>query len=447
MAEKRLYPRITGSFPIKITPDFLGNTVNLSESGLSFVLDKPLLISRAQAKIELSPEEFFDTEFKVIWNRHLIKEGKFTYGACFINLTEKNIEILRKVMSVTNNLNIEFVGLTHDFRDYLQDLKTKFDNLDDKNLEPKKRINFLESEKEKIFKKFDFYFNKTWEIIKDFEREKYIAHQNYYYKILSPLLGDIIEINRYIYTKPLGYSGDYIMMNYIYDYSGNNHYLGGSSFEKLINNYTCNIPISVSNIRRKEFLKEKIIATLKKKENAKILSIASGPARELTELLREGKFNKSLLFICLDFEKKALDYVNKEISKIEFKRRQSVTVEYIHRDIISIIRDKKLREVLKDCNLIYAFGIFDYLTERMVSRLAKELYQLLQNEGELIICNASLENSSHRAYYELLGKWNMAHRTKKQMLDWMNGIEDIKEIKFEEPIRSGNYLFLSIRKK
>ena len=41
MLEKRLYPRITGSFPIKITPEFIDQTVNLSESRLEFVLEKP----------------------------------------------------------------------------------------------------------------------------------------------------------------------------------------------------------------------------------------------------------------------------------------------------------------------------------------------------------------------------------------------------------------------
>jgi len=40
MMDKRLFPRITGSFPIKITPEFIGQAVSLSESGLGFVLDK-----------------------------------------------------------------------------------------------------------------------------------------------------------------------------------------------------------------------------------------------------------------------------------------------------------------------------------------------------------------------------------------------------------------------
>ena len=92
--ENRQFPRINATFPIHITPEFLGKTVDLSETGLRLVFDKPLLLSKAQAKIELSPEESIDTEFKVIWNKHLVSDGKFTYGACFVRLKEKDINIL-----------------------------------------------------------------------------------------------------------------------------------------------------------------------------------------------------------------------------------------------------------------------------------------------------------------------------------------------------------------
>jgi extracellular factor (EF) 3-hydroxypalmitic acid methyl ester biosynthesis protein len=261
------------------------------------------------------------------------------------------------------------------------------------------------------------------------------------------LLLELIGTNRHVYQKPLGYPGDYIMMNYIYEYNGNNNYLGNSSYEKLINNYTCNIPISCSNIKRKEFLKEKILETLEGKDEAKILSIACGPARELIELLKENKINKPLFFKCLDFEKRALDYIDNEIKKIEAIKRKLFSIEYICRDITSIIRDKGLKENLKAQDLIYAFGMFDYLSERMASRLMKELYQLLDKEGKLIICNVSLENSGHRAYYELLGEWNMVHRTKEQLLSWTKDISNAGEIKFEYPTYSTNYLFLSINKQ
>jgi len=302
----------------------------------------------------------------------------------FIGVIKKNLELPPKLREISVDyklLDDKFVSLTKDTAQFLQGVKNRFDELDRLNTNEQKQIDFIETNKKEIFKKLDSYFDRAWEIVKGFERDKYIVHQSYYQQILGYLLLELIETNRHVYQKPLGYSGDFIMMNYIYDYNGNDRYLGKSSYEKLINNYTCNIPISHSNIKRKEFLKEKIMRALDKRDKVKILSIACGPARELVELLREGRIIKSLLFKCLDFEKKALDYIENQIRNIELGKRQSLAIEYICKDITSIIRDRTLKEELRGQNLIYAFGIFDYLSGRMASRLTKELYQLLDKDG------------------------------------------------------------------
>lgn len=368
----------------------------------------------------------------------------------FIDLIRKTLELpprhIQEAPVEYGLLDNEFISLAKELKQFLQEVKDRFDEFDKLNNDKQKQIDFIEAGKKGIFSKLDNYFDKTWEIVKDFERDKYIAHQNHFQQILGYLLLELIETNRHVYRKPFGYAGDYVMINYIYDYGSNNNYLGNSSYEKLLNNYTCNIPISRSNTQRKEFLKEKILEALQKKDKAKILSVACGPARELIELLRERKINKPLWFKCLDFEKKVLDYIDKEIKKIEPEKRQMLSVEYICRDIASIIRDKNLKRELGNCDLVYVFGLFDYLSDRMAARLTKELYQLLQKEGKLITCNINAENSSRRAYYELLGGWNMVHRTKDEMLSWLRDIKDAKEVKFESYLQSDNYLYLNITK-
>ncbi|MCM8826789.1 MAG: response regulator [Candidatus Omnitrophica bacterium] len=367
----------------------------------------------------------------------------------FMEVVRRNLELPPKYREISLDyklLDNEFVSLTNELEEFLKDVKDRFDEFDRVNKDEKRQIEFIRMNKKEIFTKLDDYFAKIWQIVKDFERNKYIVHQNYYQQRLCPLIEKKIEINKHIFRKTLGYAGDYITMNYIYDYNGDENYLGKSSYEKLINNYTCNIPISCSNIKRKEFLKEKILETLGEENKAKILSVGCGPVRELIELIKEGKITKPLLFTGLDFERKVLDYISNEIDKIEEKNKHFLSLEYICRDITSIVRDKALKEKLKGQNLIYASGIFDYLSDRMASRLTQELYQLLDKGGKLIICNVSLENSTHRAYYELLGEWNMMHRTRRQMLKWVVDIEDVREIRFEEPQGHNNYLFLSIEK-
>ncbi len=367
----------------------------------------------------------------------------------FIEVIKRNLILPPKYREISFEyklLDSEFVSLTKEMGEFLQDIKEKFDKFDRLNSSEQRQIDLIKINKKKIFDRLDKFFAKAWSIVKNFERDRYIIHQNHYQQTLGYLLLDLIETNRHVYRKPLGYSGDYIMMEYIYNYSGDHDYLGSSSYEKLFNNYTCNIPISCSTFHRKRFLKEKIVETLGKKDKAKILSVGCGSATELIELLNEGKVIKPILFTCLDSEKKVLDYIESRVRKIEMEKKQFFSMEYLCRDITSIIRDENLKNKLKDCDLVYAFGIFDYLSDRMAKRLTKELYQLLQKESNLIICNVSSENSSHRAYYELLGGWNMVHRTKEEMLAWTEDIKDMAEIKFEYPPNLTNHLSLNIKK-
>jgi extracellular factor (EF) 3-hydroxypalmitic acid methyl ester biosynthesis protein len=154
-----------------------------------------------------------------------------------------------------------------------------------------------------------------------------------------------------------------------------------------------------------------------------------------------------LVFKCLDFEKSALDHINSQIKKIEPLKKQPLSIEYISSSIASLIRDKGLKARLGDCDLIYAFGIFDYLSDRMASRLTKELFQLLGKGGKLVIFNISSINDNYRAYYELLGEWSMIHRTKEQMLAWTKEIKDPADIGFASLSNSSGYLCLSLVKR
>ncbi len=342
-------------------------------------------------------------------------------------------------------LDSNFIDLTQKFKNYLEIIKFKFDEFDNSNQNDGSRNNFVTLQKNNIFVELDFYFEKIWAIVKNISKLDYKLYQDYYQKIILPLIEEPSEVNRQIYRKPLGYPGDYIVMNYIFDYSGN-RYLGKCSYEKLINNYTCNVAFAISNVRRKDFFKKKILEIIKKDNGMKILSVGSGPARELLELAEEGKISKKLTFTCLDLENKVLDYVKERVKDLTDESSKFLDINYFHKNIIDLIKDKELKNLLGNQDLIYASGLFDYLRERFASRLTKELFQLLNKGGSLFICNASAVNFSHRAYYELLGEWNMIHRTKEEMLSWAKNLNNISEIKFEDLTDSTNYLFFNIKK-
>ncbi len=451
--EKRSCARIKAVFPAEIAINGLmdrlhAKTVDLHEQGIRLSLKTPLPLSSPVDIRITCPRRYGDlrAEAAPLWNRLSSADPDFQAGLRFLDIKDVYLAVLKKIIEDYKTLDEGFAALVEIIRGSLRGIKKLFDNFDRENNEEKRTIDFIETNKPGIFAKLDGYFHRIWEIIRDFGKDRYAVHQDYYQQVLGELLLDPIETNRHVYRKPLGYSGDYTMMNYIYDYHSGK-YLGGSSYEKLINNYTCNIPISCSNIKRKDFLKESILRVLKKENGARVLSVGSGPARELTELLKEDKITRPLTFKCLDPEKQALDHIASVINAIEPGRTRMLSIEYIYKNVTSLIRDKELKKRLPGQDLIYAFGIFDYLSDRIASKLTGELVQLLDARGKLVIFNISAEKNTGRSYYELLGEWNMIHRVEGQMLAWTEGLSGDMEIGFEELPGGSNYLCLSIIKK
>lgn len=454
---RRAHPRVSIPFPVtlevKVADDsdtpikMSGETLNLSEGGLCIVTKKSLPIhSSVKIKIDItSSKSALEADAAIVWIDYKKEKDSFYYGLKFSNIEENYNNLLKETLIKYLFLDERLVALTKDTEFYLHGVMSRFDKFDKMNSSEAARMDFIKKNKKDIFNELDKYFGEAWDIVKDFDRHRYLVHQIYYLQKLKNLFlrG---EVNRHVYEKPLGYAGDYIMMNYIFDYEGDKKYLGASSFEKLINHYTCNISICFSNIKRKDFFKNKILELLNKKESSKVLSVGSGSARELVELLIENKISHHLTFQCLDLEKNALDYVKTEIDKIDLKKKSLLNISYIYRDVVAIIRDEELKEILKNCDLIYASGLFDYLKSKMASRLTREFYQLLSEDGEMVICNADLNNCIHRAYYEFLGRWTLVYRTKEEMLEWTKDIQGDFKAKFEDVPDAENYLFLSIKK-
>ena len=457
---ERAASRIAVTFPLRLTwkesqfhspSEIIGQTLTISEDGLSITVDQEVPLN-SEVKVYLDPLEGYPpihADARIVWSEIQGREKKHCYGLHFSKLEKDGIYTLREIINKYKSLSGQFVSLTKQLHQFVQKVKDTFDSFDKEHSDEQERINFLKARRDETFKKLTEYFDQIWDIVKDFDRDRYVIHKDYYQRTLGVLLLDPIVTNRRIHQKPLGYPGDYIIMNYIYNYHGDKAYLGNSTYEKLINHYTCNLPVSCSNIARKDFLKNMITEVINdnKISHPKIISIGCGSARELIELLNEGRFNKPSLFSCLDLEIEALKYIQNAIETIPFEKAQYSSIRYIHKDLINIIRDRNLKDEIKGHNLIYLSGIYDYLTDRMAERLIKELYSLLAREGKLIVCNISSSkiNSKYRAYYEPLGEWCMVHRNEKEMLRWTDNLPKVSS-EFVYPSNGSGYNFLIIKK-
>ncbi len=342
-------------------------------------------------------------------------------------------------------LNQPVFSLIDKMADFFSLLKVDFDSYDLKEKLEFKRIEYLLLRKKEVFPIFDNYFGKLWILIKDLDQKLYRQAKNYYEQKMFCFLGKDIEINTHIRLKPFGYGGDFVTMNYIYDYH-KDKYLGKSTYQKFINHYTCNIEVARSNIRRKDYIKNLILDYLSKDKFSpkRILSIGCGSAREVEELIRENKIKSPVNFLLVDFESEALFYVKERLNALKFDK-DLIKVSFIKTDLIGLLKDKDLRNKFSSIDFVYISGVFDYLSDRLCKRITRDIVSVLNKNSIFLIANMSFERASHRAYYEIFGEWVMFHRKKEDMVSWVQLLKDGFSYKLLEIDGCKGYHFLQIK--
>lgn len=203
--------------------------------------------------------------------------------------------------------------------------------------------------------------------------------------------------------KPYGYAGDFKIIEDIYE---NSPSING--FDRLFDNYFQMSAISVAVRNRKEDLKRLIMNFIQSKEDIilRIMNLASGPCRELKEILSSNEsLGKNVIFDCYDNDEKAIKYAKGLLDghlNINFIKESAIRIAF-KKDINTLI-DKKY-------DLIYSTGLFDYLSERVAVALVKNLGKLLNSNGILVVSSVRDKYSNPSVHFmEWAGDWNLVYR-------------------------------------
>jgi extracellular factor (EF) 3-hydroxypalmitic acid methyl ester biosynthesis protein len=223
---------------------------------------------------------------------------------------------------------------------------------------------------------------------------------------------DITEINNYYgqeflkdtlqgmsLIKKFGYAGDFLMIDKIYAGISSDH-----KFHKSWDKYYLNhaAPKAVQN--RKEYFKKVIREKLAADKEVKLLNVASGPARDLSELYKGLKPDETLKTTCIDMDKHAVEYAKEVTSEFESD------IEYVNRNIFRFKTDEKY-------DAIWSAGLFDYFDDKGFVMVLKRFKEWCSEDGEIIIGNFNSEHNPTRDYMEIFGEWFLHHRTEKELID------------------------------
>jgi extracellular factor (EF) 3-hydroxypalmitic acid methyl ester biosynthesis protein len=218
--------------------------------------------------------------------------------------------------------------------------------------------------------------------------------------------------------KPLGYPGDFEMMNGLYG----NHFAGPTLFAKAVNLAFVSTPAAVAVRTRKDMLKEQLstlIDTYVGPGPIRILSIAAGPAQEVYELLDERrKLSHELEIVLFDQDKRALSFSYGRLKRLVSTRwKEQVRLVHLHDSIKHLLRGAEVFRGHGAFDAVYSCGLFDYLQKPTAVSLCRSLYSLLAPGGTLLVGNM-VPSSPSRWFMELHLDWFLVYRERAEMVEF-----------------------------
>ncbi len=218
-----------------------------------------------------------------------------------------------------------------------------------------------------------------------------------------------------VYSKPLGYAGDYEMMNIIY----RDDNAGDSLFAKCLHNYWNHQPAAQAVRNRADYIRSKIgqVLAARPNESLQFLSVASGPAMEWQQLISAGEHNNRDLEIgLLDQDEGALKYAQRRIREASFENKNKFHFQYIDRSIKNVIA----RGLDEQYDFIYSAGLFDYFSDAVAQLAADKLFKALKPGGQLVIGNFNVENPNS-IMMDLALDWHLIYRTRDDLIRLFGG--------------------------
>jgi len=260
------------------------------------------------------------------------------------------------------------------------------------------------------------FFEKFEDCLRAVEPEKLPAHQSFARRQLHPLLLCSPFLYR-CFAKPLGYAGDYEMVNMML----RDPLEGASLYAKIINLWFVRQPPAEAHRNRIRRLVRQLQATTapaaSRNQIAKILSVGCGPAHEVQQFLQESHLADRAHFTLLDFSEETLAHCQSamETAKGKFNRRTQFT--FVKKSVQQIVREAARggAAAAGKYDLVYCAGLFDYLSDAFCQNLTDIFYGWLAPGGKLVTTNVDAYNPRWLTMDHIM-EWHLFYRRGADLL-------------------------------
>jgi hypothetical protein len=217
------------------------------------------------------------------------------------------------------------------------------------------------------------------------------------------------------YRKPLGYPGDYLMMNYVYEWQPR----GATIYEKLLHRLGLDVLECVATrmTMAQKSIAEVVAAGAASGRPARITSLGCGPAQEMVNYLMLRRLPRAVDVTLVDQDHRALDFAYGRIFPEVTRLNDGSAVRCLEVSFIELMKGSGGIVSLPPQDMIYTLGLVDYLGQRRATQLLSALYANLAPGGRLLVGNAAEVPMGGRWSSEFLCDWSMVFRTERDMAE------------------------------
>lgn len=319
------------------------------------------------------------------------------------------------------------------FRQYVAELRTFFEDTDRDlqeveasipehlmadNAESVTRAALIERIRSEWVPVFIDYSERIDEVIRLVDEPEWLRLKGFARRLLHDYMMRAPFMRR-THDKPLGYPGDYVVMQYLYD----RPFEGASLFGKALHMAVVMTRGAQAVRSRKDLIKQRLAEVLEERADTpgplRIASIAAGPAQEIFELLADADpVHPDVRVVLFDQDPEALSFAQRRLTRLADKRwGSSLKLIYLHDSIGALIKKPGLFGNLGPFDVIFSTGLFDYLRDSTATRATSNFYTNLAPGGSAYIGNMVPANPC-RWFLEHHLDWFLNYRTPDRMRDF-----------------------------
>lgn len=256
----------------------------------------------------------------------------------------------------------------------------------------------------------DHLFLKFEEIATALDSHAQPIHRSYAQRLLHPIVLCSPFAYR-TYHKPLGYAGDYEMVNMML----RDPREGGSLFAKLFNVWLIEQDSAGAHRNRVEFLRERLtqetLRCMRRGTPMKVINLGCGPAGEVQKFLAESMADHAQ-FTLMDFNDETVNYTTRLLGELRRKYNRQTQIEVLKKSVHHVLKESVKPVVYapeRGYDFVCCSGLFDYLSDRTCKQLTNIFWNWTRPGGVVLVTNVT-PTSPNRGSLELILDWNLIYR-------------------------------------